>query len=117
MINKLHQTVITVTKLDNKTDAAFMFELQNNRGKEITAMEQVKAYLMYQVYTNDAHEVNKTISVLSEIYEKIYQSINTISINEDRLLRYHCNAYYGYMVIDDNYDSILDFGKRQNSRM
>jgi uncharacterized protein with ParB-like and HNH nuclease domain len=112
MINKLHQTIITVTKLDNKTDAAFMFELQNNRGKELTAMEQVKAYLMYQIYTNEnVHKADKTISKLSEIYEKIYQSINAIKIDEDDLLWYHCNAYYGYSGINDNYDSVLDFVK------
>ena len=81
-------------------------------GKEITEMERVKAYLMYQIYINEKSLlVEKTIKNTSDLFEKIYLSINSIKINEDDLLWYHCNAYYGYLAIDDNYDTILDFLK------
>lgn len=114
VLKKLEESIITVTIIDNKTDAAFMFELQNNRGKEITEMEQVKAYLMYQVYINDAAiSVNQSIEKLSDIFEEIYLSINNIRINEDDLLWYHCYAYYGYKYIDDNCESIPGFLKQQ----
>jgi hypothetical protein len=113
LLKKLEESIVTVTIIDNKTDAAFMFELQNNRGKEITSMEQVKAYLMYQVYIKDAAvSVNQSIEKLSAIFEDIYLSINNIRINEDDLLWYHCNAYYGYKYIDDNYEFIPAFLKK-----
>lgn len=113
MFNKLEQSIITVTILDGKTESAFMFELQNNRGKKLTEMEKVKAYLMYQIYTNEkSARVDKTVAKVSEIFEEIYRLINSMKINEDALLRYHCNAYYGYTNID-KYNYILDFLKEK----
>jgi uncharacterized protein with ParB-like and HNH nuclease domain len=57
---------------DNKTDSAFIFELQNNKGRDITEMEQVKAFLMYQIYTNEnAAAVNTAIEKISELFESI----------------------------------------------
>jgi uncharacterized protein with ParB-like and HNH nuclease domain len=110
LLDVLQKSIITITKIDNKTDSAFMFELQNNRGKEITAMEQVKAYLMYQVYINQKNNsVDESINDLSQLFEDIYLIINNLHISEDDLLWYHCNAYYGYSHIDEKYDSIKEF--------
>ncbi|MCL1834249.1 MAG: HNH endonuclease family protein, partial [Leptospirales bacterium] len=112
-MDKLQKSIVTITTIDNKTDSAFMFELQNNRGRDITAMEQVKAFLMYQIYVNEKTiTVNNRIEKISDLFGEIYLFLNDIkNINEDDLLWYHCNAYYGYSTIDDNYDTIVDFLK------
>ena len=85
ILNKLQESAVTITVIERKTDSAFMFELQNNRGKDITEMEQVKAYLMYQIYINDKKNlVDNRIEDISELFGKIYLSINDIkNITED----------------------------------
>jgi uncharacterized protein with ParB-like and HNH nuclease domain len=97
MFNKLQLSIVTVTTINDKTDSAFIFELQNNRGRDITEMEQVKAFLMYQIYINDdSSSVDKIIDTISKFYEIIYLCLNDINLNEDNLLWWHCYAYYGY---------------------
>jgi uncharacterized protein with ParB-like and HNH nuclease domain len=103
ILEKLTKATVTVTILDQKLESAFMFELQNNRGKPLTNMEKLKAYLMYQLYLNgyNEHEVNIQIVDISKLYEQIYTLINELSnIDEDDILLYHLQAYYGYKVCD-----------------
>jgi len=115
ILEKLQESIITITTIDDKTDSAFMFELMNNRGRVLTEMERVKAYLMYQIYINDKKSsVKNKIKKISMLFGEIYLFLNDIkNINEDDLLWYHCNAYYGYCYIDDNYDTIVEFLKEQ----
>lgn len=82
-----------------------MFELQNNRGKDLTNMERLKSYFMYQMYVYSKPEETETnIEHVSNIFKLIYSLINDIRLNEDSILIYHCNAYikgYAYRTIDD----------------
>jgi len=119
IMKKLQESIISMTIIDNKADAAIMFELLNNRGIDPTEMERVKAYLMYQIYTNDEKSfVNDRIEKISSLFGEIYLFLNDIKkTNEDALLWYHCNAYYGYCYIDDNYETIVDFLKEQINKI
>lgn len=103
---KLENTDLTIIELEGKKDAALMFELENNRGKELTNMEKVKSYFMYQMYVNSpADDVDNNIEFVSNIFKRIYQVIYNIErINEDSVLIYHNNAYikgYAYRTLDD----------------
>ncbi|WP_126973922.1 DUF262 domain-containing protein [Gynurincola endophyticus] len=106
ILEKLEATEITSIELVGKKDAALMFELQNNRGKDLTNMERLKSYFMYQMYVFSKPEETETnIEHVSDIFTHIYAIINDIRrLNEDSILIYHCNAYikgYAYRTIDD----------------
>ena len=40
-------------ELEGKKDSALMFELENNRGKELTNMEKIKSYFIFKVFKVD----------------------------------------------------------------
>ena len=46
IFEKLETSEITCVEIDEKKDSALMFELQNNRGKDLTNMEKLKSYLI-----------------------------------------------------------------------
>ncbi|MCI5969001.1 DUF262 domain-containing protein, partial [Helicobacter sp.] len=47
----MQKAQIIKLEFSNKKDSVLMFELQNNRGKDLTNMEKLKSYLAYQIYT------------------------------------------------------------------
>jgi len=83
-----------------------MFELENNRGKDLTNMEKIKSYFMYQMYVySDPEETESNIENVSDIFKLIYLIINDFKkLNEDSVLIYHNNAYikgYNYRTLDN----------------
>lgn len=106
ILEKLETTELTCIELDGKKDSALMFELQNNRGKDLTNMEKIKSYFMYQMYVySPEEETESNIEFISNIFKLIYLIINDLkSLNEDSILIYHCNAFikgYPYRTLDD----------------
>ena len=94
-------------ELQGKKEAALMFELQNNRGKDLTNMEKLKSYFMYQMYVNSpADETDSNIENVSNHFKEIYKNVYDIKgLDEDSILIYHCFAYlnvsFNYRNIDD----------------
>ena len=94
-------------ELQGKKEAALMFELQNNRGKDLTNMEKLKSYFMYQMYVNSpADETDPNIENISNHFKEIYKNVYDIKgLDEDSILIYHCFAYlnvsFNYRNIDD----------------
>ncbi len=94
-------------ELKGKKEAALMFELQNNRGKDLTNMEKLKSYFMYQMYVNSpADETDPNIENVSNHFKEIYKNVYDIKgLDEDSILIYHCFAYlnvsFNYRNIDD----------------
>lgn len=106
LLKKIESTQLTTIELEGKKDAALMFELQNNRGKDLTNMERLKSYFMYQMYVySKPQETNSNIEEISNTFKLIYGLINDIdSLNEDSILIYHCNAFvkgYLYRTLED----------------
>lgn len=106
ILDKIESTEITSIELEGKKESALMFELENNRGKELTNLERLKSYFMYQTYIYSVtEEIEQNINYISDIFKSIYLIVNDINfINEDSILIYHCNAYvngYQYRTIDD----------------
>ena len=106
LLKKIETTQLTTIELEGKKEAALMFELQNNRGKDLTNMERLKSYFMYQMYVySQPKETNSNIDEISNIFKLIYGLINDIkSLNEDSILIYHCNAFikgYPYRTLED----------------
>lgn len=94
IFDKLETTELTTIELSGKKDAALMFELQNNRGKDLTNMEKLKSYFMYQMYVHsEKEEIETNINRISDIFTSIYTTINDIKLEEDNVLIYHNNAF------------------------
>ncbi|SJZ88761.1 Protein of unknown function [Pilibacter termitis] len=109
---KLQASEVNIITLSGKKESSLMFELQNNRGKELTNLEKIKAFFMYKIYSNtSADETENLIEGLSRTFEEIYRTLSYIAIlNEDQVLRYHNQAYlngYAYRNIDDVKDELL----------
>tara|TARA_B110000285_G_C15097174_1_gene602753 strand:- start:156 stop:1898 length:1743 start_codon:yes stop_codon:yes gene_type:complete len=105
ILDKIENTDITVIELGSKKDSALMFELENNRGKDLTNMEKIKSYFMYQMYVySDPEETESNIENISNIFKSIYLIINDFKkLNEDSILIYHNNAYikgYNYRTLE-----------------
>src|ERR1035437_8757475 len=106
ILQKLEETDVMCIEMPGKKDAALLFELQNNRGIDLTNMEKLKAFLMYQMYAySKKDETESNIYQISDLFKAIYLLINDIkNLNEDSILIYHCNAYlngFNYRTIDD----------------
>lgn len=106
VLAKLESTNITVIELEGKKDSALMFELENNRGKDLTNMERIKSYFMYQMYVySKPNETETNIENISNVFKSIYLLINDLkTLNEDSVLLYHNIAYikgYNYRTLDD----------------
>lgn len=106
ILDKLESTELTCIELNGKKDSALMFELQNNRGKDLTNMEKIKSYFMYQMYVySPEDETESNIEFVSNVFKLVYLIINDLkSLNEDSVLIYHCNAFikgYQYRTLDD----------------
>lgn len=105
IFEKIEYTELTTIELTSKKDAALMFELQNNRGKDLTNMEKLKSYFMYQMYVySQEDETDTNIENISNIFKDIYKLINDIKLDEDSILIYHNQAYikgYPYRTLED----------------
>lgn len=71
-----------------KKDSVLMFELQNNRGKNLTNMEKLKSYLAYQIYTYCGEEAENKLDDITKVFENIYRLLRDIETNEDSILNY-----------------------------
>jgi len=117
ILEKLESTELTCIELSGKKDSALMFELQNNRGKDLTNMEKIKSYFMYQMYVySPEEETEVNIEFISNIFKLIYLIINDLkSLNEDSVLIYHCNAFikgYNYRTLDDIKEVFINSTKK-----
>jgi len=115
ILDKIENTELTIIELDSKKDSALMFELENNRGKDLTNMEKLKSYFMYQMYVYSKEEETETnIENIANIFKSIYMLINDINLDEDSILIYHNQAYikgYPYRKLDEIKD---EFKKSKN---
>ncbi|MBR3149055.1 MAG: DUF262 domain-containing protein [Eubacterium sp.] len=118
----LKNSMINHIELTGKKESALMFELQNNRGKDLTNLEKLKSFLMYQLYVySEPDETESNIEYVSNQFNPIYNIVNQLSlrlgdndeslvgnVNEDNVLIYHSYAYskrhFGYRNLNDIFD-------------
>ena len=68
VVDVVLKTKINRLELKGKKESALMFELQNNRGRDLTNLERLKSYFMYQMY------VNSTAEDVEKIRKNCYQT-------------------------------------------
>jgi hypothetical protein len=79
----------------NKEQAAQIFAFQNDRGKGLTKLEKLKAFLMHQVYIHSPSRIEaQSIEDVDEKFAEIYRLVEEIeSLNEDEVLAHHLTAF------------------------
>jgi uncharacterized protein with ParB-like and HNH nuclease domain len=94
----LENAVISTFIIKNKAEAVQVFEYQNNRGKDLTHFEIIKAYLMHQIYLNsiDQEQANNLIFEIQSIVSKTYRYLESVEdyFTETELLNNFCDLYY-----------------------
>jgi len=112
----LESAVISTFYITNKVEATQVFEYQNNRGKELSRFEVIKAYLMHQIYiqsTNDVHANNDIADIQREI-SQTYRHIEAVEsyFTENELLDNYCNLFFN---INGNIEAIKEkLNKEEN---
>ncbi|WP_173399633.1 DUF262 domain-containing protein [Sediminibacterium sp. C3] len=105
----LENAVISTFFITNKVEATQVFEYQNNRGKELSRFEVIKAYLMHQIYiqSNDNKQANNDIAEIQSIISKTYRYIEAVEgyFTENELLDNCCNLFYN---INGNIEAIKE---------
>ena len=95
----IDDAVITTFSLegpDAKMQATQIFAFQNDRGKDLTNLEKIKAFLMHKLYVvSDSTIPENQIRDVEGIFSDIYQSTENISMNEDTVLNHHLTAFIG----------------------
>lgn len=105
----LEEAVISTFYISNKVEATQIFEYQNNRGKELSKFEVIKAYLMHQIYIQSTNneQANSDISDIQSNISKIYRYIEAVEgyFTENELLDNYCNLFFN---INGNIEDIKE---------
>lgn len=93
----IDEAVITTFELsgkDAKMQATQIFAFQNDRGKDLTTLEKLKAFLMHKLYAVSESEIpEQQIKNIETVFADIYKQTERISFDEDTVLGYHNIAY------------------------
>lgn len=93
-VSLTENATITTFPVTDKIQATQIFAFQNDRGKDLTQLEKLKAYLMYQVYLHSQQdrEIDE-ISDLESAFGEIYATMPRLGLDEDQVLAHHCTTY------------------------
>ena len=90
----IDDAVITTFEVTDKIQATQIFAFQNDRGKDLTNLEKLKAYLMHKIYTVvDYESAEELIKIIETEFSDIYHIAERLSYDEDRVLNFHNIAY------------------------
>lgn len=105
----LENAIISTFYISNKIEATQVFEYQNNRGKELSRFEIIKAYLMHQIYiqSHDNVQANLDIEDIQDDISLTYRNIEAVEeyFTENELLDNYCNLFFN---ISGNIEAIKE---------
>jgi uncharacterized protein with ParB-like and HNH nuclease domain len=117
MVKTLIYAKINTVMICSKIEAAQIFEYQNNRGKELTRFEVIKAYLIHQAYvtSNSPLEATRLISHINELVSRIYRNLEAVEgyLSENEILDKFC---YLHLDINGSIDSIKEKFKNSSDK-
>lgn len=95
IIDKAETTNFMIEGPDARLQATQIFAFQNDRGKKLSTLEKLKAYLMHKLYAvSDSKIAESQIRNIEELFSEIYRLTERINIcDEDEVLRFHTSAY------------------------
>ena len=93
IIHTANVTTYCLSGPDAKLTATQIFSFQNDRGKELTTLEKLKAFLMHQIYRYSQNNPDADIDEINSSFSRILSRIEELNTNEDTVLRWHCQAF------------------------
>ena len=109
-IECITNSACTTHIVNEGAEAIQMFIFQNNRGKDPTKLEIVKAQFMYEILISNINQEEKSekIKELQERFEHIYKSISVIenNLSEDDVLLYALRVSFNTLNIDVSMEKI-----------
>lgn len=89
------------------SDATQIFELLNDRGRNLTNLESIKSFLMYKISSLDLKDYSQPINSIQNNMASIYRIIEAHNIDENDVLRYHTIAFEKSKLEDYNKPSMF----------
>jgi hypothetical protein len=112
LLNVLQIAEVSIFPVHDKLQAIQIFTLQNDRGKALSQLEQVKAFLMYTIRLNSQamDEADRAVRSVEKCFEKIYNSVESLKLlDEDAVVRHYNNGFmHGWGGPMDNLSSELN---------
>lgn len=107
---KLRDKITTQLKMgmyivNDEAEVGVIFEVMNNRGKDLTELEKVKNYLLYLTTKIDLPTKNKLSAEINSTWSNIYKRLMTADLganSENYFLRAHWLMYGNYNRRDWN---------------
>ncbi len=116
MYDVLINADVIIYVVNKISDATQIFELLNDRGRQLTKLEGIKSFLMYRIgCLKSTDNGEQSINFIQENFSYIYRTIEREDINEDDLLRYHTIAFEKSKT--DDYNSPNKFIKNRINRL
>lgn len=120
-IECITNSACTTHIVNEGAEAIQMFIFQNNRGKDPTKLEIVKAQFMYEIWISNINQEEKSekIKELQERFEHIYKSISVIenNLSEDDVLLYALRVSFNTLNIDVSMEKIEKELKDKNNAL
>ncbi|MBR9856465.1 MAG: DUF262 domain-containing protein [Gammaproteobacteria bacterium] len=95
ILSSLQGSLIINFYVNSKAEATQIFEYQNNRGKDLSQFEVIKAYLMHQIYIHAESKsyASSAISDIESMVSKIYRNMEATEgyFSEVELLNITCD--------------------------
>lgn len=93
----VEKAVVTTFEVNSRELATQIFAFQNDRGKDLTKLEKLKAFLMHAVYVHSPVEIEReSIDDVERKFADIYRLAEEIkTLNEDQVLAHHLTAFIG----------------------
>jgi hypothetical protein len=96
MLETIQTASCTTHPVKSESEGIQMFIFQNNRGKNPSNLEIIKAQFMFNVHLYGGEEQENLIKEIKDHFEEIYKSISSIDyrINEDDVLVYTLRVHF-----------------------
>lgn len=86
-------TTFEIKGVNAKPVATQIFAFQNDRGKGLTTLEKVKAFLMNRLYQVAGMGAEDLVSSVECSFGMIYSQSEAIANHEDAILKWHCQVF------------------------
>jgi len=110
LLQKLENSFVLVHAVSNRSDAAQIFELINDRGMRLTDLEAIKSFLMYQISTTSMGS-EQLLEDIEGNFAKIYRESEHLEglIKEDQIIMYYVIS--GLNWVGEEFRNLKDFIK------
>ncbi len=111
----IENSKITTFEVSDKVQATQIFAFQNDRGKGLTTLEKIKAFLMHKLYAlSDSNDDEGLIRNVESIFSDIYKQSERVKLTEDQVLGHYSTAFL--LGWENPFKNVQDELKKQKDK-